>query len=145
MAVERFLDTNILLYAYDLDAPKKRAIAQTLIEHAFLRLGQTAISVQVLQEFHVNFVRRGRTADEAATLIEDFSLWPVIDNTLPIFRRGLALQARWQLSLWDALILASAQASGASELLTENLNHGQTYEGIRVTNPFRAAARPASS
>ncbi len=96
--------------------------------------------MQVLQEFHVNFVRRGRTAAEAATLITDFSLWPVIDNTLPVFRLGLSLQARWHLSLWDAMILAAAQSSGARELLTEDLNHGQDYDGVRATNPFRAKA-----
>ena len=138
MPAERFLDTNILLYAYDLDAPEKRSVAQSLIEQAWLQPGRTAISVQVLQEFHVNFVRRGRTAAEAATLIADFSLWPVIDNTLPVFRLGLSLQARWQLSLWDAMILAAAQTSGARELLNEDLNHGQDYDGVRATNPFRA-------
>ena len=139
MPVERFLDTNILLYGYDLDAPKKRRVARSLIEQAWLQPGRTAISVQVLQEFHVNFVRRGRTAAEAAGLIADFSLWPVIDNTLPVFRLGLSLQTRWQLSLWDAMILAAAQTSGARELLTEDLNHGQDYGGVRALNPFRAS------
>jgi|SRR5690606_23346478 len=139
MSVERFLDTNILLYGYDLDAPKKRRVARSLIEQAWLQPGRTAISVQVLQEFHVNFVRRGRTAAEAASLIADFSLWPVIDNTLPVFRLGLSLQTRWQLSLWDAMILAAAQTSGARELLTEDLNHGQDYGGVRALNPFRAS------
>ena len=136
MPAERFLDTNILLYGYDLDAPAKRAIAQTLIEEAWLRSGQTAISVQVLQEFHVNFVRRGHLPDEATALVGDFSLWPVIDNSLALFCLGLSLQARWQLSLWDALIVAAAQTSGARELLTEDLNHGQDYGGVRVVNPF---------
>ena len=51
--------------------------------------------------------------------------------------RDQALQVRWQLSLWDAMILAAAQASGARELLTEDLNHGQNYGGIRVVNPFK--------
>lgn len=136
MPAERFLDTNILLYGYDLDAPEKRQIAQSLIEQAWLQPGRTAISVQVLQEFHVNFVRKGHPVAEAAALIEDFSHWPVIDNTLAIFRLGLSLQARWQLSLWDAMILAAAKASGARELLTEDLNHGQDYGGVRVVNPF---------
>lgn len=139
MPAERFLDTNILLYAYDLDAPKKRSVALAIIEQAWLQPGRTAISVQVLQEFHVNFVRRGRTAAEAASLIADFSLWPIIDNTLPVFRLGLSLQTRWQLSLWDAMILAAAQTSGARELITEDLNHGQDYDGVRVLNPFRAS------
>lgn len=136
MPAERFLDTNILLYGYDLDAPEKREVARALIEQAWVQPGRTAISVQVLQEFHVNFVRKGHSAEEADTLISDFSRWPVIDNTLAVFRLGLSLQSRWQLSLWDAMILAAARTSGARELLTEDLNHGQDYGGIRVINPF---------
>ncbi len=136
MPAERFLDTNILLYGYDLDAPKKRLVAQALIEQGWRQPGQTAISVQVLQEFHVNFMRKGHSTEEASALIGDFSQWPVIDNTLALFRLGLALQTRWQLSLWDAMILAAAQASGARELLTEDLNHGQEYGGVRAVNPF---------
>ncbi len=137
MRVECFLDTNILLYGYDLDAPLKRGIAQSLIEQAWIQPGYVAISVQVLQEFHANFVRRGHPPAEAAALIGDFSLWPVIDNSLVLLRLGLSLQARWQLSLWDAMIVAAAQTSGARELLTEDLNHGQDYGGVRVVNPFR--------
>lgn len=137
MPVERFLDTNILIYGYDLDAPEKREIAQGLIEQAWMNPGRTAISVQVLQEFHVNFVRKGGSAEDSAALIADFSLWPVIDNTLAVFRLGLSLQKRWQLSLWDAMILAAARSSGAAELLSEDLNHGQDYGGIRVINPFK--------
>ncbi len=136
MPANRFLDTNILLYGYNLDAPSKRAVAQSLIEDAWLQPGKTAISVQVLQEFHVNFVRQGHSPTEATALIGDFSLWPVIDNSLSLFRLGLSLQARWQLSLWDAMILAAAQTSGAHELLSEDFNHGQDYGGIRVVNPF---------
>ena len=137
MPAERFLDTNILLYGYDLDAGKKRSTAQALIEDAWLKPGRTAVSVQVLQEFHVNFVRKGNSPDEAAAVIEDFCLWTVVDNTLPIFRHGLSLQSRWQLSLWDAMILAAASSSGAQELFTEDLNHGQSYDGVQAINPFR--------
>ena len=137
MPVERFFDTNILLYGYDLDAPAKRLVAKSLIEDAWHQPGRTAISVQVLQEFQVNFVSKGHAPAEAATLLEDFSLWPVIDNTLALFRLGISLQARWQLSLWDAMILAAAKSSGARELITEGLNHGQDYGGVRVVNPFR--------
>ena len=154
MPADRFLDTNVLLYGYDLDAPAKRVIAQSYIEEAWLRPGRTAISVQVLQEFHVNFVRKSRAGDthkrrggaqrgvpnaaaEASALISDFALWTVIDNSLALFRLGLSLQARWQLSLWDSMIVAAAQTSGAHELLTEDLSHGQEFGGVRVVNPFR--------
>ena len=136
MPAERFLDTNVLLCAYDLDAPEKRLIAQFLIQQAWIRPGFTAISVQVLQEFHVNFICKGHSVKEASFLIADFSHWPVIDNNLAIFRLGRSLQPRWQVSLWDAMILAAAKISGAHELLTENLNHGQDYGGVRVVNPF---------
>ena len=136
MAAERFLDTNILLYGYDLNAPEKRAVAQSFIERAWTETGRTAISVQVLQEFYVNFIRKGHPPADALALIGDFSLWPVIDNSLALFRLGISIQARWQLSLWDAMIVAAAQASGASELLTEDLNHGQDYGGVRAINPF---------
>jgi predicted nucleic acid-binding protein len=136
MPAERFLDTNILLYAYDLDVPAKRAVAQSLIEQAWIQPGHTAISVQVLQEFYVNFVRRGYRPEEASALVGDFSLLPVIDNSLALFRLGINLQIRWQISLWDAMIVAAAQISGARELLTEDLNHGQNYGGILVINPF---------
>jgi predicted nucleic acid-binding protein len=140
MPVERFLDTNILLYGYDLDAPDKRPIAQALIEQAWLQPGRTAVSVQVLQEFHVNFVRKGHPPAEATALVGDFSHWPVVDNSLSLFRLGLSVQARWQLSLWDAMIVAAAQTSGARKLLSEDLNHGQDYGGVRVVNPFLSSA-----
>ena len=88
--------------------------------------------MQVLLEFHVNFVRRGHSIEQASLLVGDFTSLVIIDNSLALFERGLSLQSRWQLSLWDALILAAAENSGARELLSEDLNHGQDYGGVRV-------------
>jgi predicted nucleic acid-binding protein len=137
MNATRFLDTNILLYAYDQDAPAKRAVALRLVEQGWSAMGQTAISVQVLQEMHVNLERRGVARPEAARIIRDYAPWPIVDNSLPILLTALDEQTRWQLSLWDALILAAARASGASEIYTEDFNHGQDYGGLRAINPFR--------
>jgi predicted nucleic acid-binding protein len=137
MNARRFLDTNILLYAYDQDAPAKRAAALRLVEQGWNAMGQTAISVQVLQEMHVNLEKRGVPKPEAARIIRDYTPWPVVDNSFPILLAALNEQERWRLSLWDALILAAARASGASELFTEDFNHGQDYGGIRAINPFR--------
>lgn len=136
MPADHFIDTNILLYAYDLDAPEKRSIAKEIVAGAFLKPLATAISVQVLQEFHVNFTRQGNSPSQAATLIEDFTNWTVVDNTLTLFGLGLSLQNRWRLSLRDSMILAAAQISGAKLLLTEDLNHNQNYGGVRAINPF---------
>lgn len=136
MPAERFLDTNIVLYGYDLESGRKREIALSLLEEGWLRPGSTAISVQVLQEFYVNFIRKGQSHADAVQIIQDLALWPVIDNTLERLGHGLAIKERFQLSLWDGMILAAAKASGANELLSEDLNHGQDYDGVTVINPF---------
>jgi predicted nucleic acid-binding protein len=101
-----------------------------------MKPGNHAISVQVLKEFHVNFVRKGHSTQTAASLLSDFYHWPVIDNTITLFQLGLTFQERWKLSLWDSMILAAAHTSGARELLTENFNHGQQYGKVRAVNPF---------
>ena len=136
MNASRFLDTNIPLHAYDLDAPAKRAVALRYPEQGWAAPGDTAISVQVLQEFHVNLVRGGVPPSEASRVVRDFIPWPVIDNSFELLDAALDEQARWGISLWDSLILAAARASGASELITEDLNHGQDYAGVRAVNPF---------
>jgi predicted nucleic acid-binding protein len=136
MSATRFLDTNILLYAYDLDAPAKRAVALGLVEQGWTSPGENAISVQVLQEMHVNLGKRGVSTAKATQIVRDYAAWPVVDNTLDLLQAGLDEQARWKISLWDALILAAARASGVSELITEDFNHGQDYGGIRALNPF---------
>jgi predicted nucleic acid-binding protein len=137
MNAAKFLDTNILLYAYDLDAPAKRKVALRLVEQGWSSPGETAISVQVLQELHVNLEKGGVCRANAGQIIRDFSQWPVVDNSLDLLHSALEEQARWRISLWDALILAAARASGAVELVTEDFSHGQDYGGIRVVNPFR--------
>lgn len=137
MNAAKFLDTNILLYAYDQDAPAKREAALRLVEQGWAAPGTLAISVQVLQELHVNLERRRVSRPDAAQIIQDFSHWPVVDNSLALLLAALDEQARWQLSLWDALILAAARASGATELVSEDFAHGQDYGGIRAVNPFR--------
>lgn len=136
MSATRFLDTNILLYAYDLDAPAKRAVALRLVEQGWTSPGDTAISVQVLQEMHANLGKRGVSPAEATRIVRDFVTWPVVDNTLALLQAALDEQGRWRISLWDSLILAAARAAGASELITEDLNHGQHYDGVKVINPF---------
>ena len=136
MNAARFLDTNILLYAYDLDAPAKREVALRFLEAGWNNPGETALSVQVLQELHVNLCRQGIPPLEAARVVRPYAAWPVVENTLDLLHSAMDEQVRWKISLWDALILAAARASGAAELITEDLNHGQNYDGVKVINPF---------
>lgn len=137
MSVKRFLDTNILLYGYDLDSGPKRDVALGIMKEAWLKPESTAISVQVLQEFYVNFTRKKGSDADARQSIQDLSLWVVIDNSLELFGMGLNIQQRFSLSLWDSMIVAAAIKSGAKELITEDLNHGQLYESVRALNPFK--------
>lgn len=137
MGVEAFIDTNILLYAYDLDADTKREQAMRLLERAWRDPAKVAVSIQVLQEFHVNFLRTGNSMNEARLVMGDLCRFKVVDNTLELFGLGLALQERWQLSLWDAMILAAAQTSGARLLYSEDFSDGQKYGGVQAINPFK--------
>jgi predicted nucleic acid-binding protein len=81
MSGSKFLDTNILLYAYDLDAPAKRAVALRLIEHGWSDESDLVISVQVLQEMHVNLKKCGLPLAEATEIVRDFTIggwWTIL-------------------------------------------------------------------
>lgn len=134
----RFLDTNVLLYAYDIDSPSKRSKARKWVARGWESPGEISISVQVLQELAVNLERRKVPKGEIHQILFDLASWPVVDNTLMLLKLALGEQLRWKISLWDAMILAAARSCGAEELISEDFNHGQDYDGIRAVNPFRA-------
>ena len=89
-----FVDTNVLVYALDLDAGRKRATALRVIE-ADWQTSATALSVQALQELHLNLVRRSRIFARSDQIVRDFYHWPVIENTFPLLDDALDLQARF--------------------------------------------------
>ena len=134
----QFVDTNILIYAHDRSAGHKHLVAKTLLKELWeTRTG--CLSIQVLQEFYVNItqkVAKPLAPEAAAQLITDLSVWkvhrPGVDNVLDAIR----LQTRYQLSFWDAMILASAQALNCQNLWSEDLNPGQSYDKVTVSNPF---------
>lgn len=137
MTVMRFVDTNILIYSLDLEPsqPEKTAIAQEILAGTDI-----ALSVQVLQEFYVQATHaRRRDAlphDIVARLIEKWQRFRVQDNTVAVLQSALKLKDRFQTSYWDAAILAAAKAARCQQLLSEDLNHGQDYDGVVVVNPF---------
>jgi predicted nucleic acid-binding protein len=133
----RFVDTNVLLYSLDLGPaqPAKAAIATHILTCADL-----VLSVQVLQEFYVQATRPSRRDalphDVAFRLIQKWLRFRIQDNTVAVLQTALALKDRFQTSYWDAAILAAAKAAGCREVLSEDLNHGQDYDGVIVVNPF---------
>jgi len=133
----RFVDTNILIYAIGLQPapPEKKAIAREILAH-----GDIALSVQVLQEFYVQATHARRrdalSHDLAVRLIEKWQRFRIQDNTITVLQSALRLKDRFQTSYWDAAILAAAKAARCQQLLSEDLNHGQDYDGVVVVNPF---------
>lgn len=133
-----FVDSNILLYAHDRSAGDKREAARDLVETLWRR-GSGYLSVQVLQEFFVNVSRklqRPLEAEQARQIIEDYSHWMVHRPGSQDVLAAIDIHRHSQISFWDAMIVRSAAAAGCEVLYSEDLNPGQTYEGVRVENPF---------
>lgn len=135
----RFVDTNVLLYAASTDPSeaRKAKAARGLLEATDL-----ALSVQVLQELYVQATRPSRadrlTHEQAAKLVEALLRFPVQETTPTILLAAMATSHRHRLSYWDAAILESARALGCDLVLSEDLAHGRSYDGLRVENPFRS-------
>jgi predicted nucleic acid-binding protein len=142
MTAPVFVDTNVFLYALDRADLKKQLAARVWREELWKnRLGR--ISFQVLQEFYVKATRKwpeGR--DEARAEVKDLLAWGPVAVDAAILERGWKLQDRYQLSYWDALIVAAAKSAGCRYLLTEDLQSNQDLDGILVISPF--VTEPAS-
>jgi predicted nucleic acid-binding protein len=134
-----FLDTNILIYSISQDPREsaKRDIAVALIEQP-----DNALSVQVLQEFYVQATRPNQAYplphETAVSLIQNWiQRFPVQEQTVSILSHALDIKAATRLSYWDAAIIAAARAIGCRELFSEDMQHGQTIDGVTIVNPFR--------
>ena len=133
-----FFDTNILVYASDVSEPDKQSLAIELVENA-VENGSGVLSAQVLGEFFNSVTRRIRrplSMDEAELLIEKYSVMPVVELDLELVKRAVATSGRYQVSYWDALIIAAAERAGCARIISEDLNPGQSYHGVVVVNPF---------
>ena len=132
-----FVDTNVLVYAHDKDAGDKYRIAKEKVQSLWDRPLLPSISIQVLQEFYVNLIRKKVTPSDARDVVMSYLEWDVIDNDRLLFLEGMRIREKWSISYWDALVLAAAKRAGATELWTEDLNPGQRYEGVVVVNPLQ--------
>ena len=137
MNADVFIDTNVLLYTVDEDpasASKRQRAEQLLLSERW------GWSVQVAAEFFVNATSAKRpfrlSAVDAAALVETWFAFPTADLTRALFRAAVDLHQRFQLSYWDAAILAAAKQMGCHTVFSEDLNDGQNYGGVTVVNPF---------
>ena len=133
-----FVDTNILVYAHDLAAGDRHNQASTIIEDLW-DTNAGVISTQVLQEFYVTVTRKiVKPLDRlrAREIIRNYLVWPVHLNDAETVLLASEIEARNNLSFWDALIVAAAQLLHVDKIFTEDMNHGQRIEGILIVNPF---------
>ena len=139
MNVKIFVDTNILIYAHDIDAARKHEVARELV--ASLWNQKTGVlSTQVLQELYVNVTQKIAVPikpSEARTIVRTYMPW-IIETPAEMILAASEIEERNRISFWDALIIAAANRAGAVKIVTEDLNHGQRIEGILIQNPFIA-------
>jgi predicted nucleic acid-binding protein len=131
-----FVDSNVFLYAVDeADPPKQQVARNWRAELWKSRRGR--VSFQVLGEFYVNAVRKRPAASKAARAeVRDLLAWNPIVTDAALLEWGWKIQDRYNLSYWDALIVAAAKTASCRYLLTEDLQAGQQLDGIEVVNPF---------
>ena len=133
----RFFDTNVLVYAQDDSNPEKQRIAIELITHALEVNHDGCISTQVLQEFCNTMCKKTRrTKEEIDGMLDGFRELLKTDVTVDLVRRALDVKDEYGIQYYDALIVSAAERLGCSEIVSEDLNDGQLYRGMKVINPF---------
>lgn len=133
-----FVDTNILIYAYDKTAGDKHQRATALLASLW-QSRHGCISVQVLQEFYVVGARKLAYLQKSdlRSILRDLSKWRVHTPTASDVIDAAELHERMQISFWDAMILHSALSLGCQIIWSEDLNPGQMYGTLRLMNPFQ--------
>ncbi|MFP4285778.1 MAG: PIN domain-containing protein [Desulfovermiculus sp.] len=134
-----FLDTNILVYAYDQHVPQKMQIARQILKQGLLEKN-VFLSAQVLGEFFVVVTKKIKeplAPAAALEIIEALSILPFIETDYPLIVKAITHHLQFKISYWDSLIVAAAERSGCNTLLTEDLKDREMYNGVKVLNPFK--------
>lgn len=137
MSAEFFVDTNIFVYQLEALDERKKKLADAVIDNA---LSNGCISFQVVQECLNTVVRKAEIPLDAAgarRYLDNvlYPLWRVMPSA-QLYAQGISLQARYPYSFYDSLIIAAALEAGCKRLLTEDLQHGQQIDGLKIENPF---------
>ena len=137
MSAKAFVDTNVLIYAHDVDAAAKHETAKLLLQGLWSQRAG-ALSSQVLQEFYVNVTRKigsPLSKKSARAVVSSYLIW-CVDTTSEEISAAFEIEDEAGIGFWDALIVAAAVKAGADRILSEDLNAGQTIAGVRIENPF---------
>ena len=134
-----FLDTNVLVYAYDRSAGQKHSIAAQVVETCWVE-ENGCLSIQVLQEFFVTVTRKISAPLDLPTarqIVADLAHWRLQAPDVAHLLDAIDLQQTYQLSFWDAMVVQSAVSLGCAQLLSEDLSHGQIFGEVKIVNPFK--------
>ncbi len=134
-----FIDTNILVYAYDISAGAKHEEAVAIMSDLW-NTGRGVTSMQVLQEFFVNAtgkIPKPLDIMTARDVVRDFLKWSPVPINGEVIVDAIDIHAAHKYSFWDSLIIASAIESGAGTLLTEDLSDKHKIKNIVIRNPFK--------
>ena len=136
MSAEFFLDTNVIVYAFDPESPEKMRRARELLQNT-----DWIVSWQVVQEFSHVALHRFKVPLKPQDLADyvELVLWPrcVVLPSPALYRKAFEIHQTTQYRLYDSLIVAGALASGAKVLYTEDLQDGRDVQGLILRNPFR--------
>lgn len=133
-----FVDTNVLVYAHDTSEASRQPVAVALLEELW-RARSGILSTQVLSEFYVVATRKFKppmARREARSIVDTYTVWPVVQVDPTLIVAASALEERHQLSFWDALIIEAARRGGATRLVSEDLQAGRRIAGLVIENPF---------
>lgn len=131
------MDTNVLIYAHDVEAGTKHEAAKDILRELW-DSHTGVLSTQILQEFYVNVTRkmsRPISKESARLVVGSYTIW-CVDTTAAEISRAFRIEDESRIGFWDALIVASALRSGATRILSEDLNPGQVIAGIQIQNPL---------
>ncbi len=137
MSDKTFIDTNVLIYAHDIDAGAKHQVAKAVLQKLWNEK-TGLLSAQVLQEFYVNVTRKILTPlskDLARRVVSSYSIW-CMETTPTEILSAFRIEDESGIGFWDALIVSAASKSDARRILSEHLNAGQRVAGILIENPF---------
>ena len=138
MSAPDFLDSNIMVYAYDVSDARKQHIAQDLVRKAIR--GESVISTQVLAELAATLLHKLSPAAPPNDVLAILNALGPIRLILPdgdTVRRAVEARASYGIHFYDGMIVAAAERAGCSRIWSEDLSAGQRYFGVAVDNPFR--------
>ena len=133
-----FVDTNILVYCFDDAEPMKKKKAVQVMEELW-ESSRGVLSLQVLKEFFVTVTGKlSLKIDfrDAKAAVLDLLSWNIFYESQSSFEKTLEIIQRHRLSLWDANIVSAAILSDCSTIYSEDLQHNQGIEDVRIVNPF---------